>query len=147
MTSSQKWLCILSLVAAALLSLFLSFWGLMFFAWNGFPPKDHAAAAYALGVPYFLAFPIALTATLIWKPATRLLWILVPLPWLGVLGFSYQNFKTAPLDFVISVASCAYPVVPLVILASLVQYGTKFYKITHDSKGYKWYGAVNGHAS
>jgi hypothetical protein len=118
----------------------------MFFLWGGFPPKEQAAAYLALGFPYLLSFPLAVSAILIWKPSGRLLWIMALLRWLGVIGMSYRDFDPGPFKFVISVAECTYQILPLVILAGLVQYGCRFFQITRGSDGYKWSGAVNGNS-
>jgi hypothetical protein len=144
--NSRKWLCITSLAAAGVLSLGFSLFGLMFFLWGGFPPKENTAAALALGLPYLLSFPLVLLAVLVWKPASRILWLAVPFPWLGVIGFSYRDLDPRPLKFLASVAVCAYPILPLVILAALVQYGIRFFEVTGGSNGYKWSGVLNDHA-
>ena len=145
MTNSRKWLSITSLAAAGVLSLACSLFGLMFFAWGGFPPKESPAASLAFALPYLLSFPLVVLAVLIWKPASRLLWLAVPFPWLGVVGFSYRDLDPRPLKFVVSAAECAYPILPLVILAGLVQFGIRFFEISGGTKGYKWSGAVNDH--
>jgi hypothetical protein len=138
MTTKRKWACWLSLSVAGLLSSLFSFLGLFGLAWGGFLRSGHPAWMMAVFFPFALALPLFVLASAVSRLAMYALWAAVPFPWLGVIATSFHDFKPGLIGFLEGVVPCAYLSVALALLAALVQYGTHFYQITHDSQWIRW---------
>ena len=138
MTTSKKALCVVSLVVAGTLSIFLSFLGGFGLLWSGFPQKDHSFFVLAMFLPFFLALPLFILSACVSKTALYALWAAVPFPWIAVIEMSIPNLRPGPLGFFESMWACAYASVPLAILAALVQFGAHFYEFTCDSNWVRW---------
>jgi len=143
MTTSRKWLCIGSLAVAGLLSLLLSCFGGFALLWAGFPEKDHSARLMAMFLPFLLAFPLFALAAAVSRLASVALWIAVPFPWLAVFELNTHDFRGDPLSFMKLLASSFHMALPLLIVAALVQFGTQFYELTHNSQWVRWKEATH----
>ena len=143
MTTSKKWLCIGSLTVAGAISLALSFFGGCGLLWGGFPQKNHSVTFLGILLPYLFALPVSAFAATVWKPASLLLWFMVPIHWLAMFEISIPDFKGGPLALFGLIWSCLYWTKGLLILAALVQFGTGFYELTHDKQWARWAGATS----
>jgi hypothetical protein len=147
MKTSKKWLCWSSLALGGLISLLLSFWGAFGMLWGGFPHKDQSNFGMLILLPNLLALPIFVLAVGVSKHALWALWVLAPIPWLAVISGAFHGFQPGPIGFLKSVIVCGYPSWYLFFLCGLVQFGTQFYELTHDSKWVRWKEASHGPAA
>jgi hypothetical protein len=140
MTTSGRWLCIGSLVAAGLLSLFLSLFGGFGLLWSGFPQKNHSSTLLALFLPCLLAFPLFVLAVGVSRLASLGLWITALINWLSIVQLATPSANDTFLAFLKLPIVCLFsrPTILLVFLASLTQLGTRFYELTHDQKWVRW---------
>jgi hypothetical protein len=125
-------------IIAALFSLLLSFLGLFGLAWGGFPQKDHSATIMAMFFPFALAFPLFAFAVGVSRLALYAIWAATPFPWFAVVATSLHGFRPGLIGFLDGVVLCAYPSIPLALLAALIQFGTHFYEFTYDSHWVRW---------
>jgi hypothetical protein len=138
MIASRKWLCGLSLFFGGLLSLLLSILGFSGLVWPGFAPTLPFPFTLALLLPYLLAFPLFVFAVAFSKRGSLVLWIVTPFPGLAPLVFLIHGQNGSAVNVLRLLARNASSVLPLLALAALVQFGTRFYEFTHDSKWVRW---------
>jgi len=135
-------MCVVSLIVAGTFSVLLAiFGGYLGFGWGG---RLHLAPiALFLGVclPSLLAFPLFVTAVGVTKRALPAIWILAPIPWITTIAsaMSYSHGISWELLLLPIFALFMVPAnLFLIIHAVLVQFGTQFYELTHDSKWVRW---------
>jgi hypothetical protein len=140
MKTRKKVLCISSLVVAAVLSALLSFLGIFSLAWTGLPTNSQDAPVLGLFVPLVLAFPLFALSVAVTKYAPLVLWGMVAIPWIVIARLVLRDLRGGPLDFLTQMTLCRTDIIPiaLMILAALTQYGTHFYKFTHDRQWVRW---------
>ena len=147
MTTSQKWLCLISLTVACLMSLGLSLAGAGAFLWGGLPHKNGVALWCTFLLPWLLAFPLFAIAAGISQRATLAIWLLAVLHFLAMTKISVPSAMTGPVPLLNLFWVSFHSTVPNLLLAALTQYGTQFYEFSHDSNWVRWKEAKHAPAN
>jgi len=140
MTTSKKWLCISSLITAGMLSVALSLLGLFTVLWTGLPKNAQEYPILGLFLPLIAAFPLLALAVGVTRYASRALWISAFISWTAYAWVVRSDFHGSLLDFLTLSVTSRSVMIPmaLLLLATLVEFGTQFYEFTYGSQWVRW---------